>query len=342
MICREVKQMRVGVLSPNLLLNIQDQNMMDADPTYPWPFETAAKRASLLFDKIYLTHDLDATCEIAFVDDTAAGTLRYLTERGLILSPLELGYSSGDDFIKATSSKGLAAELHGRLVLVGNPGIEDHLDAMLLGQPDTGDFDAHDGCHPRGKRLNDPAVRTGQIEYESLLLQRNVAMLREAGISDVAVVGRVYEERTAETPDHPVWKVVLKEMPRLDAKAPWEDVLGFRTEERTLLLARRLRRWIRKIVAERWTCAELEDEIRELIYEYEMHLRSARLSGGSGVLECVITGAAEFVEDIVKLRFGKIAKLVGAVMNQGAKFLEEEAKAPGRELALIPEVRRRF
>jgi hypothetical protein len=125
-------------------------------------------------------------------------------------------------------------------------------------------------------------------------------------------------------------------------QCPWEDILDFRAEDRTQHLVRSLRRWIRKIVAEEWTQAELEDEVRELVYEYECHLRVARLSGGKGVLNCIIAGAAELAEDVIKLRLGKIADLVTAMLDRRTKLLEAETQAPGRELALIPELRKRF
>jgi hypothetical protein len=34
-----------------------------------------------------------------------------------------------------------------------------------------------------------------------------------------------------------------------------------------------------KIVAEQWSAAELEDEIKELVYEHERHMRASRISG---------------------------------------------------------------
>ena len=37
--------------------------------------------------------------------------------------------------------------------------------------------------------------------------------MREARLTDVAIVGRLYEERKAFTREPPVWKMILKEMP---------------------------------------------------------------------------------------------------------------------------------
>ena len=317
------------------------------DQNRPWRFDWLAKRASLLFDKIYLTDNLDLTCDIISQwsddGDFRSQTLRYLTQKGFILVPQDLGYTTGEALLKA-NTKGDAARLQQQLLRIGNPSNNcESGDYTYVGQPDIGDWEAHDGCHPRSdKGWGDPQIDIKKEQYESLLLRRNVAMLRCAGVADVAVVGRLHKEKNEANHTHPVWKVVINEMPDFDARAPWNDVFDFRAEDRTQHLVRNLRRWIRKIVAEKWPPAELEDEIRELIYEYENHLRVARMSGGKGVLTCVITGTAGIAENVIKMRLFKIASLVTAVIDQRSKLLEAETKAPGRELALLPELKKKF
>jgi len=97
-----------------------------------------------------------------------------------------------------------------------------------------------------------------------------------------------------------------------------------------------------RFAAEDWSAAELEDEIKEHVYEYERHMRASRISGGKEVLEIMITGVAELTEDTIKLRLRKIAKLATAFLDRRAGLLREESTAPGRELALIPEAKRAF
>jgi hypothetical protein len=340
--------MRVGVMSPNLLFDIGNHNAMCEDARLPWLFESLAKKTSLLFDKLFLTDNLDLTCEILGSsglgeEDPYAITLRYLIERGLILTPQDLGYASGEQLLKE-NIRGRTTKIQKELVKIGNPS-NDCLPGEIryLGQPDIGDFEAHDGMHPRSdKGWNDPSIEVKKRKYESLLLRRNAAVICAAGLSDVTVVGRVYDERQRVRSTHPVWKVVFEEMPELDSKAPWEDVLDFRKEEQTQHLVRSLRRWIRKIVAEEWTEGELEDEIRELVFAYESHLRRARMRGGNGIVEILITGAAGLAEDIIKLRFAKISKLATAIFGRRVRLMQEEANAPGRELAIIPRLKERF
>lgn len=310
----------------------------------------SGRKPQFLFDKLYLTHDLELTTRI--VESVAADdqdlriiTLRYLVDNGLIVTPQDFGYPSSSEFVNSNLT-GVVASLHRQLVKVGNPSIEENDERELIGQPYVGDFAAHDGWHPRrrssDRRKSGDGVLSDQRKYESLLLSRNTALLRQAGADETAIVGQLFEERATQRNTHPVWQIVFKEMPSLDTRAPWEDVLGFRAEARTQHLIRNLRRWTRKIVTEEWSANALEDEVRELLFEYGAHLSSAKLSSGTGLLEFVVTGAAELTEDVVKFRFSKITKTASAMINWKVKLLEDEIKAPGRELALIPEMKLRF
>jgi hypothetical protein len=339
-----IRSLRVGVISPNLAYGLHwhpDSERGDS----VWPLESLAKKVSLLFDRIYLTHDLEVTCEIVggYEENVETATLRYLAERGLLFRPEELGYASGEAFVDA-NTRGATGALHRRLIRVGNPYMNEQPgETKYIGQPDIGDFDASNGWHPRSRTgWNDPKIETRKTLYETLLVRRNVEMLRVAGFEDVSIVGRQYERLPSAKRSHPVWSVVLKELPQLDTRAPWEDVFGFRQEERTQHLVRSLRRWVRKIVAEEWSTAELEDEIKELVFEYERHMRVSRISGAKEALEILIMGAADLVEDVIKLRLRRIANLAAAVTNRRATLIREESTAPGRELALIPETKQLF
>ncbi len=139
----DLKTLRIGVISPNLAYGLDwmpDSDYRDA----VWPLESVAKKVSLLFDRIYLTHDLDVTCEIvgSYEENAETATLRYLAARRLLLVPKELGYDSGEAFVTAYAT-GAAAALHRRLIRVGNPYMnEEPGETKYIGQPDIGDFDA--------------------------------------------------------------------------------------------------------------------------------------------------------------------------------------------------------
>ena len=339
--------MRVGVISPNIVSNVADYNAMMENPNLKWPFELLAKKSVLLFDRLFLTDNFELTKEIVqssgnFESDPQALLLQFLISNRVLFHPSDLSYASDEEFLKQ-NLKGGAATLDARLRKVGNPS-NNCLpgETTYVGQPDIGDFEAHDGTHPRSTYQGDkdPTIAQKKRRYESLLVQRNAAILRQAGVKDVAIISEVpgLERITKQT--HPVWRVVVKEMPDMDSRAPWKDVLGFRSEERTQHLVRSLRRWVRKMTCEDWTENEIEDEIRELVFEYEQHLRKTHFFGARSKLSFVISGVGEVAEHIVKLRIGRIARLISASLDGRWKL--PESTTPGYELALIPEVKRVF
>ena len=190
--------MRIGVISPNILANIVDYNAMMENPNLQWPFDLLAKKSALLFDKPYLTENLELTREVIEVhggidDQSQTGLLNFLINNGILFQPDDLDYASHTTFL-IENLKGKGAKLHRKLTEVGNPSNNCGAgDTTYVGQPDIGDFEAHDGTHPRSPRGGDrdPNIPWKKRRYESLLLQRNATILRQAGIRDVVIISKI-------------------------------------------------------------------------------------------------------------------------------------------------------
>ena len=71
--------MRVGVISPNVVSNIADYNAMAEDPNFARPFELLAKRSVLLFDRLFLTEDLELMSVTALMEPPMSGLMEPLT-----------------------------------------------------------------------------------------------------------------------------------------------------------------------------------------------------------------------------------------------------------------------
>lgn len=336
--------MHIGVMSPNTLIDLADEDRSPQNEDCAWRFDSIAKRASLLFEKLYLTENLEMTRDIVGhydEGDPKCLTLQYLEHRGLIFKPEDAGFKNGADFLSA-NLVGAATNLQAQLMKIGNPSNNcEPGEYTFVGQPDIGDLEAHDGNHPQSEiGWSDPNIAILKEKYETLVLQRNAAVLTEAGFDNVTIVGRLSGREKISPHAHPAWNIVIEEMPNFDCRAPWQDVLDFRTEDRTQHLIRSIRRWLRKTVAEDWTGAELEDEIRELVYQYELHLRANGVLMGVSTLTCLMTGLADAGESLIKLRLKRLADLVVATMDRTERFRRIEVAAPGHELALLSELKK--
>lgn len=139
-----------------------------------------------------------------------------------------------------------------------------------------------------------------------------------------------------------VHRVTINAMPEPDDSTSLEKLLEFRAdvEARGKMLA--LRRWISGIMKCTNTPSEIAEEIEWLLHTYEEYMNIHRMKINRGVLETIITGAAEIAEDLVKVRWGKLAKMPFSVSSRKIELLEAELKAPGREIAYIAHARSEF
>lgn len=136
--------------------------------------------------------------------------------------------------------------------------------------------------------------------------------------------------------------IVLKSMPTLDDNTPWESILDFRSdpESRAKFLA--LRSWMSDIAKCNLKPNEMAQKIEWLVHEYESHLDLHKMKFNKGVLETIVTVGAEFLEDVMKIKWGKAAKILFTLQHRKIQMLEAEAKAPGREVAYIAKARKKF
>jgi len=61
-----------------------------------------------------------------------------------------------------------------------------------------------------------------------------------------------------------------------------------------------------------------------------------------GVLETFVTVGAEIAEDILKIKWGRLAKLLFTVSGQKLELMEAEMNAPGRDIAYLIHAREAF
>ena len=88
--------------------------------------------------------------------------------------------------------------------------------------------------------------------------------------------------------------------------------------------------------------SEVTDEVEWLVNEYSKAMKIHNLKASPAFFEAYVIPGLEFVEDLVKFKWSKIAKGVMAVKKRSAELLEAEMKAPGKECAYVFEARKRF
>jgi hypothetical protein len=115
----------------------------------------------------------------------------------------------------------------------------------------------------------------------------------------------------------------------------WEQILEYRSDPDSQSRFLALRNWISEVVNAKLTTVEAEDKLEYLVEQYRRHFRLHKLKTNAGILETIVVGAGEFLENAVKLRWGAAAKGLFAFKRRRIHLLEGELTAPGREIAYI-------
>jgi hypothetical protein len=145
-----------------------------------------------------------------------------------------------------------------------------------------------------------------------------------------------------ETSKESVVQIVLKEFPLPDDSVSWEKIIDFRCDPDSFGKFLAIRSWMSDVAKSNLSPIEIEQKIEYLLHEYRHHMKVHKMKVNASALETFVVSAAEFVENLVKLNFGKVAKGLFAIKNRNVQLLEAELKAPGREIALIAKAKETF
>jgi hypothetical protein len=132
-----------------------------------------------------------------------------------------------------------------------------------------------------------------------------------------------------------VIEIVLNELPTLDNSVPWEHILEFRSDPDSFGKFLAIRNWMNEVSRNQLTPLEIEQKLEYLINQYRSHMELHKMKINAGKLETIIVSSAEFLEDLMKVKWGNIAKGLFSFRQKKIAMLEGELTSPGSEVAYI-------
>ncbi|MDQ1557315.1 MAG: hypothetical protein QOD32_375 [Pyrinomonadaceae bacterium] len=175
------------------------------------------------------------------------------------------------------------------------------------------------------------------VRLKSLLLRE------KKGIDAYPVIHRHLQSiNTPQATKTDVVQIVINALPLIDWSTPWEQIIEYRSDPESKGKFLALKNWINDIARAKLPAAEVEDKLEWLIHDYQQHLNLHKLKTKTGAFETVITSGAELVEDLVKIKWGKVAKMLFSLNHRKVALMEAELKSPGREIAYILGAREKF
>jgi hypothetical protein len=132
-----------------------------------------------------------------------------------------------------------------------------------------------------------------------------------------------------------VLEVVLSKLPVPDENVSWQQIVDYRSDPDSAARFTALRVWMQDISRQDYTKNEISERIDHLLHEYEMHLKFHKLKYAHSGMRIFVTAAADIIENVVKLNFGKIAETMFSLNEKKIELYEAELQAPGREIAYL-------
>lgn len=140
-----------------------------------------------------------------------------------------------------------------------------------------------------------------------------------------------------------VVRLVIDCLPEPDyASVSWEQIIDFRDDPETKKLLNYLRHWINESSKKEFTYKELSQELSYCCEKYEEYIKLQKMKLTHGMLETLLMIPAEMIEGVIRLKPTDTVQALFKFKHQRVKLLEQELKAPGRDLAYLLKARERF
>jgi hypothetical protein len=139
-----------------------------------------------------------------------------------------------------------------------------------------------------------------------------------------------------------VVRILVPGLPEPDDGTSLEQILDFRADPDAISAFRRFRNWMSRFGKGTLDVIETQEELEYLLDEYERYMKLHRMKTRKTLLESIVVSTADMTENILKLKWSAAAKVLFTADTARVDLLEAELKAPGRELAYLSMLNKKF
>jgi hypothetical protein len=136
--------------------------------------------------------------------------------------------------------------------------------------------------------------------------------------------------------------VVLGKLPMPSELTPWEAIFDFKADKDAQGYLQGLKVWMGDIARQKLTATEANEKLEWLIFQHKKHLEAHKLSYRWGTLGGTFVAAAEILEDLVKIKWGKVAGAVVSIFDRRLELMKAELSNPAKEISYIVKAQERF
>lgn len=189
--------------------------------------------------------------------------------------------------------------------------------------------------------LNHPRLLSG-AQHANLLSRLAASEMERNGRPAVSLVDSFSGRSSLPDPGDAVLHLVLRKLPMPDENTPWEAIFDFRGDEDARAQLGRLRLWLSSIARRAVDAQEAADEFTTLLHDYSTYMRAQHRKFVPTAIESVVVASVEIYDSLPSVKIAPFVKAMFGLRKERASLLENELKAPGRELAFIFASQERF
>jgi hypothetical protein len=134
-----------------------------------------------------------------------------------------------------------------------------------------------------------------------------------------------------------VLKITLKRFPDPQSELSLEDVVTFKRDAGTKYKFAKFWHWMQRLAAGSTSAREIEEELEWLLADYTNHVEQTSKRARYDRLKIWITLPFDTLENLIKLKFGKVAEKLVDLKIASIAAHDEELKLPGSEIAYVKE-----
>ena len=145
-----------------------------------------------------------------------------------------------------------------------------------------------------------------------------------------------------QRPSTEIIEMVLDKLPMPSEETPWEKILDFKSDTEAQGYLNGLKVWMGEIARQKLTATEAGEKLDWLLFQHQQHLKAHKLSCRWGTVGGTFVAAAEILEDLVKIKWGKAAGAVVSIVDRRLELMKAELANPAKEISYIVKAQEQF
>jgi hypothetical protein len=145
-----------------------------------------------------------------------------------------------------------------------------------------------------------------------------------------------------QQPSTDVADIVLDKLPMPSELTPWEAILDFKADTDAQGYLQGLKVWMVDLARQKLSVNEASEKLDWLLFQHKKHLEMHKLSYRWGTLGGTFVAAAEVLEDLAKIKWGKAAGAVVSIFDKRVELMKAELSNPAKEVSYIVKAQEQF